>query len=227
MSWKPSSPGAGAVGEGEPVPLGLLPVALGPVVLAGDGCCVGRVVHRRGAGQGLDHGLPGPRELAGPAQPALLDQEVGGRGRLGVLDAGQRLDLVQHRGQHLALLHGDRAGAQRVQHARVAAQRGRLAQPGAAVGAGEPQPVGQPPLGGRAPVRAFKSRDSTSASSTVCSATVNACRRTSNDSPRSTSPSASCHTDPDAVAAFSSRPAAARTSATTGGVRVVLSMTRT
>jgi hypothetical protein len=149
VSWKPSSPGAGAVGEGEPVPLGLLPVALGPVVLAGDGCCLGRVVHRRGVGQGLDHGLPGPGQLAGPEQPALLDQEVGGRGRLGVLDAGQRLDLVQHRGQHLALLHGDRAGGQRVQHARVAAQRGRLAQPGAAVGAGEPQPVGQPPLVGR------------------------------------------------------------------------------
>ena len=101
-------PAVGAAADPQPVPLALLQRPLHPVVLPLDGFLVGRVVERRGPGQGLDDGLPGAGQLSRPQHGALLDQELACRRHLVRLEPGQALDPVQHRGEHLDAAMGNR-----------------------------------------------------------------------------------------------------------------------
>ena len=191
-----------------------LRLGLGPLLLALDRGGVGGVVHRRRAGQLLDQGLPGARQVAGGQRRAQVDQEPGGvlpdvRG-----DLGQRRDPVQRGRGHPGLLDGDPTlGQRRLEH-RVPPNRPAW-RTRAAASAGESRnrsPSQRCTL--QAAVRALRSRVSASRSSTARSATALASTASSPARVASTSPSESCHTVEDPLA--SSPAAAAHTPVTTG-----------
>jgi hypothetical protein len=119
---------------------------LGALVLASHVLGVGGVVDRRRGAERLYQGLAGTPQVSRRQRPRLHHEELASSGPVVVTHVGQQGNPVEDGHGHGRLLGGHHGVGEGGLDLRMPPQPRRLPVPGCGVGAGQPEPVTQPPL---------------------------------------------------------------------------------